>query len=94
MSLKITYKCLPPGVHPFGDILEDAELISDRVVASDEEELRHHVGDVLQLPDHRNGSEERSFEVVRVDKQANSQFAGEPDTMMGYLNVYVQDLQD
>jgi hypothetical protein len=93
VSLKITYKYLPPRVRPVGDILEDAELVSGRVVASDEEP-RHNVGDVVQLPDYRPGSEERSFKVVRVGNQASSHFAGERDTMMDYLNVYVQDLED
>jgi hypothetical protein len=93
VSLKFTYKYLPPGVHPFGDILEDAELVSDRLVASDEEPPRHNLGDVVQVPDYRHGGEERSFKVVRVGECADSRFAGERDTM-GYLNVYVQDLKD
>ena len=43
---------------------------------------------------YRHGGEERSFKVVRVGERADSRFAGEPDTLMGYINVYVQDLKD
>jgi len=95
VSLKIVYKYLPPGVKPVGDGLEDREVISDRLVAGEEEPPRHNVGDVVQVPDYRHGSEERSFKVVRVvGDQARSQFVEERDTMMEYLHVYVQDLED
>jgi hypothetical protein len=87
VSLKIVYKYLPPGVKPVGDGLEDREVISYRLVAGDEEPPRHNVGDVVQVPDYRHGSEERSFKVVRVGDRISSSFAGERDTMTEYLHV-------
>ena len=61
----------------------------------DSEELpRQGVGEVIQVPDHRRGDEERSFNVVMVSATPTvTDLIGEPSAMIDNLNVYVTDVE-
>ena len=61
----------------------------------DGEELpRQAVGEVIQVPDHRRGDEERIFKVVMVSATPTvPDFVGEPSAMIDNLNVYVTDVE-
>ena len=94
MSLQITYKYLPPSVEPTDAELSKAELVSIRQVEDGEELPRQGVGEVIQVPDHRRGDEERSFKVVMVSATPTvTDFVGQPSAMIDNLNVYVTDVE-
>ena len=94
MSLEIAYKYLPPGAEPTDYELSKAELVGIRQVEDGEELPRQEVGEVIQIPDHRRGDEERSFKVVMVSATPTvSGFFGEPSAMIDNLNVYVTDVE-
>jgi hypothetical protein len=94
VSLQIAYKCLAPGAEPTDDALSKAELVGIRQVEDCEELPRQEVGEVIQVPDHRRGDEERSFKVVMVSATPTiTGFFGEPSAMIDNLNIYVTDVE-
>ena len=93
MSPQITYKYFLPGTELTGEAFAEAEPLHVR--QADDFEIMAHpaAGDLVRVPDLRQGGEESSFEVVRVGNRTVSGFVDDPSEVIDNLNVYVTDAE-
>jgi hypothetical protein len=93
VSPQITYKYLPPATELTGEAFAEAEPLHVR--RADDLQIVAHpgAGELVRVPDLRQGGEEGIFEVVRVGNRTVSGFVDDPSKPIDNLNVYVTDAE-